>query len=243
MKPKELFLSFIVPVFNEENRLETAFPSLVEYLGTNFIKWEVLYVDDGSTDSTYQKLLRLQATYPSLRVLHYEKNRGKGYAVRKGLEAAHGEVLVFSDADFSTPIEETTNLLDCLLSGCDVVIGSRGLANSHVEIHQPWLREAMGKAGNLVVRTLLPLDLMDTQCGFKMFRREAVEAILPGLRIDGFAFDIEMLTIAQLRGMRVAEIPVTWRNVLESKVRFSHSLQVLRDVFTVRFRMAMGEYS
>ena len=176
-------------------------------------------------------------------LLRHEKNYGKGRAVRTGMQAAKGDILLFSDADFSTPIEESQKLLNCLLQGYDVAIGSRALPDSNVEIHQSWARETLGKAGNLIICTLLPIQFQDTQCGFKMFRRKAVEIILPRLTIDGFAFDIEMLTVAQLHGFRIAEVPVTWRNVLESKVRSIHSLQVLGDVFTIRFRLALNEYS
>jgi dolichyl-phosphate beta-glucosyltransferase len=237
-------LSVVVPVFNEEQRLEASLPRVLEYLRQNFTNWEVVYSDDGSTDGTYRKLLQIQAQEPKLRIVTDQQNRGKGCAVRLGLQAAAGDVLLFSDADFSTPIEDTETLLRHLNQGYDFVIGSRALPDSRVEIHQSWARENLGQVGNLIIRSLLPLDYEDTQCGFKMLRRKAAEIILPKLTIDGFAFDVEMLVIAFLHQLKVAEVPVTWRNVLGSKVDpLRNSLEVLRDVLKIRYRLGTGYYS
>ena len=242
MRPEEAFVSLIVPVYNEENRLEKAVPHVFEYFRSIFHRWEILYVDDGSTDSTSQKLLALQQTYPALQVIRNVRNYGKGRAIRNGFSAAQGDFLLFSDADFSTPVEETSRLLEFIFQGYDIAIGSRALPDSNVEVHQSWMREALGKAGNLLVKALLPLQINDTQCGFKIFRKDAARLILPKLTIDGFAFDIEMLTVAALNGLRIAEVPVTWRNVPETKVRPIHSLYVLRDLFSIRFHAALHQY-
>ena len=243
MRSEDIFLSLIIPVYNEEIRLDKPLVHVAEYLQANFPHWEILYVDDGSTDNTYQKLQMIQRTQNHVRAVHYANNRGKGHAVREGLRSAEGNILLFSDADFSAPIEEMQKLLAFIVGGYDVAIGSRGLPDSNVEVHQSWARETMGKMGNLLIRALLPIDLSDTQCGFKMFRKEAVVKILPKLKINGFAFDIEILAIAQVIGLRIAEVPVTWRNVPESKVHTIHSLHVLQDLLTIRYRLAMGEYT
>jgi dolichyl-phosphate beta-glucosyltransferase len=239
----EEFLSLIVPAYNEETRLQTQLPRLLDYLKQNFPKWEVLYVDDGSTDHTYRKLIEISKNHSGMHVLQLHKNSGKGKAVRTGMEAARGDIILFSDADFSTPIEETARLLKFLRDGYHIVIGSRAVTGSRIEIHQPPLREITGKIGNAIVQTLLLLPFQDTQCGFKMFRADAIKKILPFLKIDGFAFDMEILAIAVAQGFKVAEVPVVWRNVLESKVRIPHTFQVLLDVLKIRYNQAMGSYT
>jgi len=239
-----VFLTVIVPVFNEEQRVEIAVPRLFQYLEQEFGKWEVLYIDDGSTDNTYQLLSRIQQEHPGLRVIRSKKNLGKGNAIRLGLQEAKGDFVMFSDADFSTPIEETGKLLDALHKNHDIAIGSRGLKASNIEVRQSWARENMGKMFNRIIRAILPLKISDTQCGFKMFRKESLLIILPRMQMNGFAFDVEMLMIGQIHGMRIAEIPVTWRNAKGSKVHpIRSSIQMLKDVIAIRRRMTHGEYN
>jgi len=242
MKPDAPFVSLIIPFYNEENRLRKSLPSVFEYCSKSSWRWEIVSVDDGSSDHTFQYLQELQGAFASTRIIRLERNRGKGHAVRSGLQEAGGEYLLFSDADFSTPIEEAERLMEFITSGYDLAIGSRGLEDSNVEVRQSWLRDTTGKVGNRIIRTLLPLEFTDTQCGFKMMTRKAARVIVPRMRIDGFAFDIEMLQIALVHGLRIAEVPVTWRNVEESKVRIIHTLRVLADVFEIRHRLAMGRY-
>jgi len=242
MNRHDVFLSLIIPVYNEEDRLDAPLPAVFEYC-SQFGQHEILFVDDGSTDSTAQKLSQIAQSCDSVRVLRLPVNSGKGAAVRAGLLEAHGNIHLFSDADFSTPITEADKLLDGLASGCDVAIGSRGLEASNIVEHQPWYREAAGKIGNILARALLPLDIEDTQCGFKMFSQRASKLIAPRSRIKGFAFDMEMLVIAQQLNLGIAEIPVIWRNVLGSKVRAIHNLEVLRDLLRIRYRLALGAYS
>jgi dolichyl-phosphate beta-glucosyltransferase len=235
--------SLIVPAYNERNRLSAALPRVFEYLRARFSQLEVIYVDDGSTDGTYEELQRYEEINPELKILRHGKNQGKGRAVRTGLEAAKGEIILFSDADFSTPIEDLDLLLQYLAQGYDIVIGSRDVPGAKVEVHQSKLREITGKIGNAIVQTLLLLPFEDTQCGFKLFRSAAIKTILPRLTIDGFAFDMEILAVASVHSMRIAEVPVTWRNVLDSKVMPKDTVQVLADVFKIRYRLAMGNYS
>lgn len=238
------FLSLIVPVYNEETRLLGPLAAVVTFLEDHFSQWEVIYSDDGSTDSTAAILNRLHLENPRIRAVASPKNRGKGSAVRNGLAAAKGDLLLFSDADFSAPIEESLKLLSALKSGADVAMGSRGLDQSMIEVRQPWFRETMGKTFNLVLQTLLPIPFYDTQCGFKLFRKKVIDALLPRLQVDGFAFDVEMLVVAQQHAFRIAEVPIVWRDVLESKVHpIRSSLQMLRDVFAIRYRLAMNLYA
>ncbi len=244
MDPAGIYLSVIVPAYNEEKRIEDPLDRVVRYLRNHFDPWELIYSDDGSTDGTSEKLRKLQEVYPEIKVVGTAQNRGKGSAVRTGMMAASGNIILFSDADFSTPIEETERLFAYLQNGYDIAIGSRGLSDSNVEVHQAWPREMMGKIFNTFLRSVLPLEFMDTQCGFKMFSKKAASIILPRMHLDGFAFDVEMLIIAQVNRLRIAEVPVVWRNVLESRVHpIRNSLEMLRDVLKVRYRLGMNLYS
>lgn len=243
MTTSDINLSLVVPAYNEEKRIENPVDQVVHYLRDHFNQWELIYSDDGSTDGTQAKLLNMKEKYPEIKVVTVPKNKGKGSAVRVGMKAATGNVVLFSDTDFSTPIEETERLLHFLRNGYDVAIASRGLSASQVEIHQAWPREMMGKLFNILLRSLLPLNFMDTQCGFKMFSRKAVDIILPKMRLDGFAFDVEMLIIAQANQLQIAEVPVIWRNVLDSRVQpIRNSLEMIRDILIVRHRLAMNRY-
>lgn len=244
MDPTRVNLSIVVPAFNEEKRIESPLDEVVQYLHSRFEHWELIYSDDGSTDKTLEKLHTLKEKYPEIKIVGVPKNRGKGSAVRIGMSAASGDVILFSDTDFSTPIQETERLFHYLDDGYDVAIGSRGLSDSQVEVHQAWTREMMGKMFNVMLRSLLPIEFMDTQCGFKMFSRKAVDIILPKMVLESFAFDVEMLIIAQANRLRIAEVPVIWRNVLDSRVHpIRNSMEMIRDVLKVRHRLAMNLYS
>jgi dolichyl-phosphate beta-glucosyltransferase len=235
-------LSLVIPAYNEEKRLGNH-GHVFEYIRNNFRTVEFLYVDDGSTDGTYLRLLDYQKQDSHVKILRHERNLGKGKAVRTGMEVATGDLVLFSDVDFSTPIEEIQKLLPYIRHDFDIAFGSRGVPGSNVEIRQSLLRQVTGKIGNAIVQTLLLLPFTDTQCGFKLYRADALKKILPRLTVDGFAFDIEMLTVASAQGLRAVEVPVTWRNVLDSRVRAIHNLEVFRDVLRIRYRMAMGDYS
>jgi dolichyl-phosphate beta-glucosyltransferase len=237
-------LSLVVPAYNEENRIETPLHPVVQYLRNKFNQWELIYSDDGSTDGTLKKLQQLQEKYPEIKIVGVSKNRGKGSAVKVGMSAASGNIILFSDTDFSTPIQETEKLFQSLNDGYDVAIGSRGLSDSQVEVHQAWPRETMGRLFNTILRSLLPIQFMDTQCGFKLFSRKAVDIILPRMHLEGFAFDVEMLIIAQANQLRIAEVPVVWKNVLDSRVHpIRNSIEMLRDILKIRYWLAMNMYS
>lgn len=240
---QDFSFSLIIPVFNEEERFLLPFTKAYRFVREAFSESEFIFVDDGSTDSTRDRLLDLQQEYPGVRMIPLESNCGKGCAIRRGFQEARGDYILFSDADFSTPIEEVEKLFKALDRGYDIAIASRGLPASNIEVHQIWWREAIGKAGNFFIQTMLPLPYHDTQCGFKLFNRKAVSVIFPQMTIAGFAFDVEILAIAMINGLKVQEVPVTWRNDQDTKVRAIHSIQVLRDLFRIRFAVAMGEYA
>jgi dolichyl-phosphate beta-glucosyltransferase len=209
---------------------------------------EVVVVDDGSADATAAIAGRAGAALPpgpvTLRVLHNGVNRGKGYSIKHGVLLCEGDYVLVSDADFSTPIEEMPRLLEPVAVGaCDLAIGSRGLDATRVEVRQPFWREGMGRIFNRIVRLLTGLPFRDTQCGFKVMRREAVARLFRTARIERFAWDVEILYLAAKAGLRVREMPVVWRNAPGSKVHpVRDSLNMLSDVVWIRWRDARGRY-
>jgi dolichyl-phosphate beta-glucosyltransferase len=222
-------LSVVIPAFNEAMRIGATLRRVSEYCGSRFDRFEIIVVDDGSTDET-AKEAKNAIHDERLRVIVLEKNRGKGYAVRTGGLHAKFEYVLFSDADLSTPIEEVENL-EKYASPRSLVIASRGLQQSRLEVRQPFYRETMGRIFNLIVRLLLVPDIADTQCGFKLFGREVVKEIFPRTTIDRFAFDVEIIYLARKLGFDVVEVPVRWRNDSRSRVHpIRDSMQMLADV-------------
>jgi len=219
-------LSIIIPAYNERDRLGSSVTTTLEYLSTQDFESELIVVDDGSSDDTAEIARRAATQFASIptRVVRYDENRGKGFAVKTGLLAAEGEIALFSDADLSTPIDELPKLVDPIRSGeYDVTFGSRALDRSLIGTHQPWRREQGGRVINLLIRTVSGLPFADTQCGFKAFRMSRFRPLLDVMKIDRFGFDVEFLFVAKHHGLRLAEIPVRWNDVEGSKV------SVLRD--------------
>lgn len=217
------YLSVIIPAYNEARRLVSSLERVVTYLDSQPFSSEVLVVDDGSSDETALVARNYAGRHATVRILRYATNRGKGYAVRVGMMEANGHLLLLCDADLSTPIEEVEKLAAFLEEGYDVVIGSRALPESELRIHQPWLRERLGRTFNLVVRLLGVRGFADTQCGFKLFTRRAARDVFPRLRTNRWAFDVEALLVALKMNYRIQEVPVVWVNAPGTKVN------VLRD--------------
>ncbi|MDI6845511.1 MAG: glycosyltransferase family 2 protein [Candidatus Saccharicenans sp.] len=231
------YLSIVIPAFNEEKRIGFTLFLIKDYLESRKIEAEVILVDDGSQDRTAGVAREVMADYPRFRLIQLPVNRGKGAAVRTGMLEASGELILFTDADLSTPIEEMEKLLPLAREGYEVVIGSRALPGSEIKKRQGWLRERMGKFFNLLVRLLVLGGFRDTQCGFKLFRREAARNVFSRLQTDGFAFDVEALVLALSAGYRVAEVPVVWINHPESRVRlFRSSLKMFCELLKIRKR-------
>jgi dolichyl-phosphate beta-glucosyltransferase len=239
-------LTVVVPAFNEAARLQMTLPQIISYLSELRESAELIVVDDGSTDATAAVAEAALANSGSVqaRVLRYETNRGKGYAVRFGLLAAGADVALFSDADLSTPITELPKLIDPVRRGeCDLAFGSRALDRSLIGLHQPWRREQGGRVFNLLVRVATGLSFWDTQCGFKAFRMSVCRPLLEAAKIDRFGFDVELIYLAQLAGLRLCEIPVRWNHDPASKVSVMRdSFRMIDEVRRVRREAASGAY-
>ncbi len=210
-------LSIVVPAFNEEARVGGALAATRAWLDRRGVDAEILVIDDGSCDATARVVEEQARDDPRVRLHRLPKNRGKGAAVREGMLRAEGERVLFMDADLATPLDELDKLVRALDDGADVAIGSRAVRGAHVTAHQHVLREYGGRAFNLLVQALFIPGVWDSQCGFKLFTREAARALFSEATVDRFAFDVEVLLLARGR-FRVVEVPVEWRHVERSKV-------------------------
>jgi glycosyltransferase involved in cell wall biosynthesis len=229
--------SVVIPCFNEQARIGNTLRVALDYLAASAPTSELIVVNDGSTDATGAIARKMLAEAKvATRLVENFPNRGKGAAVRTGLLAAREPIGLFSDADLSTPIEETPKLIEPIANGeVDIAFGSRALDRNLIGIHQPWRREQGGRVFNLLVRVATGLPFWDTQCGFKAFRLDVCRPILEAARLDGFAFDVELLFLAHRAGLRIREIPVRWNHAEGSKVNFFRdSLRMLREVVALR---------
>lgn len=233
-------ISIVVPVYNEKRRLPASLDKIFAFMDVHHPDYEVVLVDDGSTDGTIDTARRHVGERPCLRVESYGRNRGKGYAVRWGITHACGDLVLFTDADLSTPIEELDRLLAALERGADVAIGTRAHPQSQVRLRQPFYRDRAGKLFNALVRLVLLPDLRDTQCGFKLGRREQLVPLVERMTIDRFAFDVELLYLARRAGLRVVEVPVVWVNSPDSRVRLTQAAAAFVDVLRIRRRHGAG---
>lgn len=231
-----LDLSVIIPAYNEENRLPVTLRTTLGWLSENLPRFELIVVDDGSQDRTRQVVDYYAKLDPRVRLTAERQNRGKGYSVREGVLLSQGRLVLYMDADNSTPISEIEKFYQALDQGAQVVIGSRALAASQILVHQPWYRETMGKTFNLLVRLFAVRGINDTQCGFKLFTREAADTIFPRQRIKGFSFDVELLFLAQRFGFKIAEVPICWENSPESRVHILFdAVKMFWDLLKIRF--------
>jgi dolichyl-phosphate beta-glucosyltransferase len=236
-------LSIIIPAYNEETRLPATLKTVTKYLaGRQWSFCEILVVDDGSKDGTIAVARAFQEQGHPIRILKNPGNRGKGYAVRHGMLEAAGDWLLFSDADLSTPIEEFEKLCAATSDSVAIAIGSRALDRSLIGVHQSQFRERAGQLYNLAMRAALRLNLHDTQCGFKLFRRDAARAIFSRQKLERFSFDAEVLFIARKLGYRAVEVPVRWNNVVGTKVSMWNGAQSFLDLIAIRANSARGIY-
>ena len=233
-------LSIIIPAYNEARRLPRTLSRLREWLAGGSLRAEILVVDDGSTDGTAESAR--ESAGGDITILRHEPNRGKGYAVRRGMLAARGHRRLMTDADLSTPIEELPRLMAALDEGADIAIGSRAVEGARIEVHQAAYREAMGRIFNGLVQVLLLPGLKDTQCGFKLFSARAAEEAFGACRFEGFSFDVEALYIARRRGRRIAELPVVWRNDEATRVSLGGGGAAFLDLLRIRLLAWRGVY-
>lgn len=230
-------ISVVIPAYNESARLPPTLARIREHLDAGAEPYEVLVVDDGSHDATAALAESVAAGWPHLRVIRLGENRGKGAAVRAGMLAAVGDLRLFSDADLSTPIAELGLLRSRIDAGYGVAIASRALPGTTIEVHQNLRRETMGRIYNLFLRVLVLPDIHDSQCGFKLFTADAARAAFEPLRTERFGFDAEVLVRARRAGIRIAEVPVRWRHVEESRVSsVRDASRMLLDLFLLRMR-------
>jgi len=232
-------LSVIIPAYNEEKRIGTTLTSIISYL-EKFPKingdYEIIVIDDGSQDNTVKEVEKFSTKNTKIKICSNEKNSGKGYSVRKGILLGEGKYLLFSDADLSTPIEELEKLFFWIEQGYDIAIGSRSLKESQIIIHQSWYRELMGKIFNKLVKFWCLPDFIDTQCGFKLFKKEAAKKVFANAKIKHFAFDVETLYLAKKYNYRLKEVPIRWINSPSSRVHpVLDSMKMLYDLLRIKF--------
>ncbi len=239
-----IYLSVIIPAYNEAKRLPVTLEQVLSYLAVQSYTSEVIIVDDGSTDETSQLVCEWPDSPVPLRLTQHSdlKNHGKGASVRLGMLAAQGRFRLFMDADNSTTIDHIERFWPHFEEGYDLVIGSRSIKGAYVAVHQPWYKELAGRIGNLIIRLLAVPGIADTQAGFKMFTNACAEAVFARLTIERWGFDVEVLAIARYLGFRIKEAPITWINSPESKVRAGAYLDVLAEVWRVRRNLRLGIY-
>lgn len=243
MKPE---ISIVIPAYNESERLAAPLLTIFEFLSTNGLNAEVIVVDDGSSDDTVavaDEVFRSQQDVAS-QVIEYDKNRGKGFAVKTGLLAVKSDIALFTDADLSTPIEEMSKLIGPIRADdFDVTFGSRALDRSLIGTHQPWRREQGGRVMNLIIKTMSGLPFFDTQCGFKAFNMLKFRPLLDVMTVDRFGFDVEFLFVAKHHKLRLAEIPVRWNDVAGSKVSvFRDTRRMISELNQIRRNARRGIY-
>jgi dolichyl-phosphate beta-glucosyltransferase len=237
-------LSVIIPAYNEEKRLPKTLAEINKYLAKQNYDYEILVASDGSKDNTVQVVEDLKSQIANLRLIDNKENRGKGYMVRQAMLEAKGDFRLFIDADNSTSIDQIEKIWPEIKKGYDVVIGSRDIKGAVLNPPQPWFRNViLGEGFKLFRKIVIGLwGIEDTQCGFKCLTREAVEKILPKCQIDRFAFDPEILVIAEKMRYKIKEIPVYWRNDLESKVKFKSMLKMAFDLLKIKWNLFVGKY-
>ncbi len=235
--------SIVIPAYNETARIRRALSDILRAVETNRWDAEVLVVNDGSTDDTAAIVRSLISAHPIVRLIDNDRNRGKGYSVRHGMLEAAGNIVMFTDADLSAPIDEAERLFAAIREGADVAIGSRWLERGRQTIHQPLYRQFFGRCFNAVTRIVMRLPFADTQCGFKAFTRPAAQTIFQLQRIERWGFDPEILFIARKRGYRVREVAVTWGHDERSRISYLRDgIKMLEELIYIRWNALVGAY-
>ena len=239
----EPFYSIVIPAYNESARLGATLEKVLAYIRAQGWDAEVLVVNDGSLDNTAEIVQSFAARNPTLRLLENPGNRGKGYSVRNGMLNARGRIVLFTDADLSSPIEEARKLFQALDEGADIAIGSRWLRAETQTQRQPLHRQLFGRIFNLLMRLILGLKFKDTQCGFKAFKQPAAQTIFPLQRIDRWGFDPEILFLARKFGLNVREIPVAWGHSGDTRINpIVDGARMFQEMLRVRWYDLTGKY-
>lgn len=237
------FLSVIIPAYNEARRLPLTLVDIDAHLSKQDYSYEILVVDDGSTDATAEIVRRFLPVVKHLRLFQLSGNCGKGAAVRHGMKEAHGNVRLFTDADNSTSLDQFNRMLPLFKEGYSVLIGSRGVSGAVMDPPQSLFRRAVGKMGNFLIRFIAVPGISDTQCGFKAFNEDAAERIFSLARIDGWGFDVEALVLANALGFRVGEVPVRWRDSTFSHLTLFDYPLVLWETLKIRWWIHKNNYA
>ncbi len=240
------YISVIIPTYNEEVRkkeMEAHLKAIGEHFNKLGLTYEIVIALDGPTDGTPELVKDHQVNLPNIIVIDRKENRGKGFTVREGMMKAKGEIRLFTDMDGATPIHMIDRLLPKFKEGADIVIGSRDIEGAEIKKSQPFIKEMMGKTGNLLIQFIGGLwGMRDTQCGFKAFNKKSVEDIIPRTTVDRWGLDFELLMIGKKRGYKIAEVPIEWIDSGESLVGISGYISTFRDLFSVRWNMIKGVY-
>jgi len=236
--------SIVIPAYNEAARITPALEAVVACIRQRQWSAEVVVVDDGSRDRTAELVRSFAANAPEVRLLQNPGNRGKGFSVQNGLLHSFGEVVMFSDADLSAPIEEAEGLFAAIAGGADIAIGSRWLERARQSIRQPLYRQFFGRCFNAVTRMVMGLPFADTQCGFKAFTRAAAQTIFQLQTIERWGFDPEILFIALKRGYKIVEVPVSWAHDERTRISYlKDGMRMLEDIAIVRWNALFGRYN
>lgn len=236
-------ISIVIPAYNESARIGKALDEVLRCVHDRNWHAEILVVNDGSTDRTAEVVQGFVQLHPEVRLLNNTKNRGKGFSVRRGVLHAVGEMVMFTDADLSAPMEEAERLFDALRQGADIAIGSRWLERKRQILKQPLYRQFFGRCFNAITRIVMGLPFADTQCGFKAFRRPVAQTIFQLQRIERWGFDPELLFIALKRGYKIQEVPVTWGHDERSRLSYiKDGLKMLEEIAYIRWEAFAGAY-
>lgn len=236
-------ISVVIPAFNEADKIGLSIDTIWKYLNGRFKKFEIIVVDDGSTDNTSAIVSSLADDNPAIKLIRLPQNRGKGASVREGMLSASSNLILMCDADLSAPIEELEKLLPWMQEGFEIIAGSRAIKGSEIVVRQPWFRERMGKIFGMLARMIVIGGIMDMQCGFKLFTKQAANDIFTRARVDRFAFDVEALFLARKMGYQIKEVPITWSHSQNTKVRLLiDSLYMAFDLVRIRMYNLAGYY-
>ncbi len=236
-------LSVIIPAYNEEKRLPSTLESVHDFLSESERDFEIIVVDDGSSDGTKEVVNQFAADHCGVRLLTHSPNQGKGYSVREGMLKAEGDFLLLDDADGASPIGELTRLENAIKSGADIAIGSRAKPCDETVVNALSHRKHIGNTFNIIVQSLLLKGIQDTQCGFKLFKRDVARDLFSIARLNRYAFDVEILYLAREKGYEIAEVPINWTNVDGSKINLATDpMNMLFEIGKIYFGKMCGRY-